>query len=121
MSPLLVCLVLAQLPAEPGYEDRLVGWALEQQGRAIEPVPEGKRVDEVLVSSENVFAQSDPWPSILNVFHWRTRDSVIRREVLLAPGEPWTTARVMETSLSRSPRARAWASPPSESGMSIWP
>ena len=97
MSPLLVCLVLAQLPAEPGYEDRLVGWALEQQGRAIEPVPEGKRVDEVLVSSENVFAQSDPWPSILNVFHWRTRDSVIRREVLLAPGEPWTTARVMET------------------------
>ncbi len=97
MSTLWVCLLLAQVSAEPGYEDRLVGWALEQQGRAIEPTPEGKRVDEVLVSSENVFAASDPWPSILNVFHWRTREAVIRREVLLTPGDVWTGPRVMET------------------------
>ncbi len=99
MPTLLVCLLLAQAPApdEPGYEDRLIAWGLEQQGRALEAAPEGKRIDEVLVSSENIISQSDPWPSLLNIIHVRTREGVIRREVLLTEGELWSAERVMET------------------------
>lgn len=97
MSIFLLCLVLAQAPTEPGYEDRLIAWGLEQQQRELEPAPEGKRIDEVLISTETVFAPSDPWPSILNVIHVRTRESVIRREVLLREGTPWSASRVMET------------------------
>ncbi len=94
----VVCLLLASGAAsEPGYEDRLVQWGLEQHHRELEPSPEGKRVDEVLVATENIFAASDPWPQFLNLFHWRTRESVVRREVLLAPGDDYQAARVMET------------------------
>lgn len=99
MPTLFVCLLLAQAPppSEPGYEDRLIAWGLEQQGRTLESAPEGKRIDEVLVSSENIISPSDPWPSLLNIVHVRTREGVIRREVLLAEGDTWNPARVMET------------------------
>ncbi|MBL9039038.1 MAG: hypothetical protein JNG84_11020 [Archangium sp.] len=98
VSALLWC-VLAQAPdaGTVPYEDRLIAWGLEQHGRALHPAPDGQRIDEVLIASENIFAPSDSWPLFLNWFHARTRESVIRREVLLAPGDTWTPARVMET------------------------
>jgi surface antigen Omp85-like protein len=90
------------LMAEPpvgaeGYEDALVRWGLEQQGGALEPEPEGKRLESVEVASEDVVAPSDPYPSLLNVFHVRTREQVIRREVLLTPGEPYSPPLALET------------------------
>jgi len=80
-----------------GYEETLVAWGLAQQAREVEPEPEGKRLEEVLVVSEEVIAQSDPYPNFLNVFHVRTREQVIRREVLLEPGAPYSAERVEET------------------------
>lgn len=99
MTGLVLCALLAAPGdgAEPGYEDRLVRWGLEQHGRAVEPAPEGRRVDEVLIAAEDVFAPSDPWPTLLNVFHTKTREAIIRREVLIRPGETWTAERIAET------------------------
>nr|WP_228530660.1 MULTISPECIES: BamA/TamA family outer membrane protein [Myxococcaceae] len=87
----------AEAPRGKGYEDALVAWGLAQHGRELEPSPEGKRLEEVLVSAEDVVAQSDPYPNFLNAFHWRTREHVIRREVLLEVGAPWSDARVEES------------------------
>lgn len=84
--------------ADETYEERLLSWALEQHpGRVVEPHPEGKKVEEVLIAAEEVFAASDPWPSLLNIFHIRTREGVIRREVLLEVGDDWNPTRVQET------------------------
>ena len=94
---LLVVAVLAATPVsqDSGYEDRLVEWGLSLHGRALEPNPEGKRLEEVLVASEDVFAPSDPYPLFLNLIHVKTREPVIRREVLLKPGDVWDPHRVL--------------------------
>ena len=121
--PLLACLALAAAPAAPpqaaqdaaaqdaarqvphaphaepnaGYEDALVQWALARAGRELDPAPEGKRLEEVLVEAEEVVAGSDPYPQLLNHLHWRTREHVIRREVLLEVGAPYERERVEES------------------------
>ncbi len=100
MLAVLAFLVAAAAPdgAQAGYEERLVSWALAQNpGREIEPQPEGLQVEEVLVAAEEVFSVSDPWPDLFNIFHVRTREGVIRQEVLLEVGERWNGARIEET------------------------
>ncbi|MDY7232059.1 BamA/TamA family outer membrane protein [Hyalangium sp. s54d21] len=80
-----------------GYEESLLAWGLAQHGSELERSPEGKRLEAVLVAAEDVVAQSDPYPNILNVFHVRTREEVIRREVLLEPGALYSPALAEET------------------------
>lgn len=96
---LLLALVLAAAPvsSELSYEDRLIADALEANHAEVEPVPEGKRVERIVSYRENVFSPSDPYPRLLNVFHWRTREDVVRREVLLKEGELYDARRVQET------------------------
>ncbi|MFP2910554.1 BamA/TamA family outer membrane protein [Pyxidicoccus sp. 3LFB2] len=79
------------------FEEALVARALAQQERALELEPEGKVLEEVLVATEDVVAETDPYPDFLNVFHIRTRDEVVRREALLQPGQPYSAALVEET------------------------
>jgi hypothetical protein len=95
----LLAAILSAAPVsqDTGYEERLVDWGLQLHRRVLEPAPEGKRLEEVLVANENVFAPSDPYPLFLNLIHVRTREPVIRREVLLAPGDLWDAHRVQET------------------------
>jgi hypothetical protein len=80
-----------------GYEDVLVRQTLADQGLELEPEPEGKRLESVRVAPEDVVAQTDPYPSLLNVFHARTREHVIRREVLLREGLPYAATLALET------------------------
>jgi hypothetical protein len=75
------------IASEEGYEGRLVEWGLALQGRELDPNPEGKLIDEILVSSEDIVAPSDPYPKILNILHVKTRQDVIKREILLQPGD----------------------------------
>lgn len=89
--------VAAASPANGTYEERLISWALEQQGRELEPAPEGKQIEELLVSTEEVFVQGDFLPTFLNVFHWKTKDRLILQEVLLQPGDTWSPLKVAET------------------------
>ncbi|PTL83991.1 BamA/TamA family outer membrane protein [Vitiosangium sp. GDMCC 1.1324] len=98
-SALLAASLLAAEPSTPaeGYEDALVQWGLGQAGQTLEPDPEGKRLESVLVASEDVVAPSDPYPMFLDIFHARTRDEVIRREVLLEPGQLYSAKLALET------------------------
>jgi len=96
VAPLVATSPEVGAPA-PGYEERLVGWGLAQHNRDIETEPEGKRLEAVLVAAEDVVAESDPYPNFLNLFHVRTREEVIRREVLLEPGELYSSALAEET------------------------
>ena len=92
-----------EVPAQPeaaaraNYEDALITWGLGEVERQVEPAPEGKVLEEVLVAAEEVVAPMDPYPSLLNIFHIRTRDEVVRQEVLLTPGQPYSAALVAES------------------------
>jgi hypothetical protein len=96
VAPLMATSPEAGTPAQ-GYEERLVGWGLEQHQRELEPSPEGKLLEEVLVAAEDVVAESDPYPNFLNIFHVRTREEIVRREVLLEPGVLYSAALAEET------------------------
>lgn len=96
----MLCLLpLAAGAASRGYEEQLVAWGLAQQGRVREEAPEGKRIEEVLVSSEDIVAPTDPYPQLLNLVHIKTRRSVILKEVevLLKVGEPYRVDLAEET------------------------
>ncbi len=92
MLGLVLALTLSQGPV---YEERLVSDALA--GRERVDRPEGLVVERIEVHAEEVFTPSDPYPGVLNVFHVRTKDHVVSREVLLEPGQPWDGARALET------------------------
>ncbi len=97
MIALLTLLALAAGDADSEYEKTLIEWGLQQHDVEREPSPEGKTVEAVLTAREDVFSESDPltWP---RVFHARTRENVVLREVLplLKPGDAWTQVKVAE-------------------------
>ncbi len=80
-----------------GYEDKLITWGLAQQGLTRDDAPDGKPVERIVVAHENVFSPTDPFPTWLNVFHWKTKESIVRREVLFEPGARWSAELVAET------------------------
>ncbi len=95
----VLALVLCAEPApapEKGYEDRLVAWGLAKQDREVEPSPDGKVIEEILVSAEEIITRADFFPSILNVLHVRSREGIIRREVLPKVGESWDPAQIAD-------------------------
>ncbi len=97
MTFVLVALLAASPTSQDkGYEERLINWGLALHSRELESAPEGLPIEEILVANEDVFSPTDPYPSFLNIFHVRTREPVIRREVLLAPGDLWDPHRVLE-------------------------
>lgn len=97
MIALLVAAALAAAKDEDSaYEKTLIDWALKQHQVVIEPNPGGKVIDDVLTAREDVFSESDPltWPRI---FHGKTREHVVLREVLLKRGDEWSRAKADET------------------------
>jgi len=97
VAPLLAAASPPPESSQEGYEEALVQWGLAWHGRPVERVPEGKRLEAVLVAAEDVVAPSDPYPLLLNLVHVRTREAVIRREVLLKPGQPYEEALALES------------------------
>ncbi|HEY0709788.1 MAG TPA: hypothetical protein VGG33_23445 [Polyangia bacterium] len=71
--------------------------ALEARGLRIDPAPAGKRVGVIHVVNHEVFSKRDSYTQLLNVFHRTTRESIIRREVLLDTGDLYSAALVEET------------------------
>jgi outer membrane protein assembly factor BamA len=63
----------------------------------IDPNPEGKRIESVDIVVLDVFDEHDPVPDFVNIFHTRTRPSVVDRELLFRRGEPYVGARVDES------------------------
>jgi len=79
------------------YEEELIRWALEKAGLEREPNPAGKVIERVEIVRENVIARSDPWPNFANWVHVKTRDFVVRQELLVDQGQVWDEARVEES------------------------
>jgi hypothetical protein len=78
-------------PAERGqdyspYELETIAGVLASLHATTDPEPEGKTVERVDVVPLDVFEERDPLPRWLNVLHATTRESVVRREVLLRVG-----------------------------------
>lgn len=96
MISLLLATLLSAADADSDYEKTLIDWGLKQHQAVIEIEPEGKIVDAIITAREDVFSETDPitWPRI---FHGRTRENVVLREVLLKVGEPWSQAKAAET------------------------
>lgn len=93
-----------EVAAQPGlaalgsYQQEALRRVLEERGLQIEPSPEGKRVDRILVKNLDVFDDQDgAWIAWTNVFHMTTREHIIAREVLLRPGDAWDWEIAEET------------------------
>jgi hypothetical protein len=92
----------AQLPAsgtEPEkrryspYETERIRRALLRVGGALDPEPEGKRIESIEVVTLPVFEPEDAVPQFLNWFHVTTQSYVIEREVLFRIGSPYNRRR----------------------------
>ena len=101
---LLLLAAAALLPARADaldlkqrYERQLLRWALGQTGLQLEPRPAGKTIERVVIVREEIIAESDFWPNFFNWFHLKTRDQVVRQELLIGTGETWDPARVAES------------------------
>jgi hypothetical protein len=80
-----------------GYEAERTARVLANLGFVEDPSPAGKRIVKVHVVSHDVFAEDEPWPTFFNVFHAKTDEDVVTRELLFREGETWDQARVDES------------------------
>ncbi len=96
---LCVLMLVCSVPcARAGnYEWERTERLLSDEGLRLAEAPEGKRIAYVRVVRDDVFVDEEIWPTWFNLFHWMTRDDVVRRELLLAPGEPFADARAEES------------------------
>jgi hypothetical protein len=87
------------------YEQETIDEVLAARHEVLDPWPEGKTVEAIDIVPLDVFERRDLLPTWLNVFHVTSRRSVIRREVLLREGTPYTQALVDDTirNLRRAP------------------
>ena len=60
-----------------------------------------QRIDTIVVENRNIFDRANDGPGFVarlaNALHVRTRASVIRRTLLVGPGQPYDSARVAES------------------------
>ena len=71
--------------------------ALTLFGLTIDPNPEGKVIGHVYVANQEVFSRHDWHFPLLNIFHRTTLPDIVRREVLLSPGQRWDQSLVEES------------------------
>lgn len=86
-----------RLNALQRYEESLIKWALKQSKLTRDPKPGGKIIERIVIIRANVIAPIDPWPKIINWVHIKTRDRIIRQELLVKPGEVWKKQLVAES------------------------
>ncbi len=88
------------------YEREAIDQALRQGGLSVDPSPEGKTVEHIEIVRLEVLEPRDPVPenvaglharSLLNSLHYKTRDFIIRREMLVREGETYVQVLVDET------------------------
>lgn len=78
-------------------EKRLIERTLEARGFVLERAPEGKILEGVEYQPLEVFDDDDPIPDVFNVFHTRTKEWILAREVLIPIGAKWNQSLVDET------------------------
>jgi hypothetical protein len=71
--------------------------ALVSRGYELEPSPWNKVVGAIHVYNEEVFAEGGRVLRFFNHFHVTTKESTVRAEAVIAPGEVWDQRRIEET------------------------
>jgi hypothetical protein len=69
---------------------------MKARGLEIDPQPWDKRIANVLVYNENVFAE-DNWLQVFNFIHFTTREEAIRQELTIGAGDVWDDEKVAES------------------------
>jgi hypothetical protein len=87
----------AQAPRFSRLEQESIDQALRQLGLVVEAKPAGKTIGNVFVVNQDVFSPRDWYFQLFNIFHRTTREDVLRRELLFAPGQPYDPALIEET------------------------
>lgn len=82
--------------------------ALVARGYELEPLPWNKVIGTIRVYNEDVFAEGARFLQFFNVFHITTKESTIRAEAVISPGEVWDQPRIEET--ARRLRDPLWTS-----------
>ena len=85
-----------------------VSRALAARGYEQDPSPWGKVIGAVRVYNEEVFAEPQPFLQFFNYFHMTTKESAIRAEAVVAPGQLWDQDHIEET--ARLIRDPLWSS-----------
>jgi hypothetical protein len=79
------------------YEQETLQMALEKLHATVEPNPGGKHVESLEIVTFEVLDEREGVLQILNIFHATTLPEVIRREVLLRPGQRYRSDLAEET------------------------
>jgi hypothetical protein len=93
-----VCVARAEPLASLGaLERQSVMEALSALGLTLDASPAGKRIGRIYVVNQEVFSPHDLHLQFLNHLHFTTRPEMVGRELLLAPGQPWSEALADES------------------------
>jgi hypothetical protein len=79
------------------YEQKAIGDAERALRTTVEPAPEGKRIERIDFVRLDPIDRNDPLPTAIDVIHTTSRPWVIRRELLVAEGQQWSTVLVDES------------------------
>jgi hypothetical protein len=81
-----------------------VARALAARGYEPDPAPWGKVIRAIRVHNEEVFAEPNEFLQFFNYFHVTTKESAVRAEAVVSPGQVWNQDRIDETArLLRDP------------------
>jgi hypothetical protein len=98
---LLVALLLTGAARADGglgtLERQALEDALRERGLVIDAAPEGKTIGTIHVVNEEVFSPRDSYFQFFNHFHRTTREPLILREALFAPGQVYRQDLLEET------------------------
>jgi hypothetical protein len=79
------------------YQDNLMNQTLSSDHYRVDPNPDGKRIEKIVIVRYDVILHQDLWPEFFNVFHSTTQEEVIERELLFKEGDQWNTLTVQES------------------------
>jgi hypothetical protein len=79
------------------YETQAIDDAELRLGTHVEPSPEGKTIERIDFVRLDPIDPRDPAPQVLDIIHTTTRAFVLRRELLVAEGQPWREVLVDES------------------------
>ncbi len=89
--------VSERLQSLGSYEKSALQYALQKRGLQIENTPSGKIVGAIHVVNLDVFGKAEGFLRLVNFLHVTTKEDVIKREVLLRPGDLWDFDIARET------------------------
>jgi hypothetical protein len=99
LALLVSCVLLSSSSAAraDSYEWQRMERVLSRHQLELASLPEGKPIAWVRVVRDEVFVEDEVWPLFLNWFHMKTREEVVRRELLFHEDDAYTEARVEES------------------------